>query len=481
MDHGGKRTLAWAAVGLIGATLVFGGRVGSGGRVSVAEPTARVRRGPLESRIVERGTLVAPRSVTIASDIQSNRAKVIRLAQEGTFVRKGDLLVQFDAAPFAEEVTKFSRAVKEAEASLAQARADSALLQGKSAQAIQDAEMRARLAEIDLRTLEEGSAPLTVREAKARLDQADEQLLQASQAAADADEFLKQGFVTRKEFEEAHSRLSEAQRSRALAAAQHENLLKYRQPAEIERSRAALERAKQEVSRLTESATHERVRQEALAAKAEMALEAARADLARSEADVRRLEVLAPTDGFLVYDAIPMGSEYRKIQIGDSVWQGQPIMTIPDTSEMGVETAIREFDVHRLAAGQRAEITLDAFPDLRLAGVVDFVGNLATDRAGAREDKHFEVRVRLDGSDPRLRPGMTAEVAIALGRAANAMLVPIEAIFERDGRRLCAVKSGGTFVDREVQVAESNDDFVAVVAGLEEGDEVSLIPRTAKP
>jgi HlyD family secretion protein len=480
MDGANKRTLAWAAVGLLAASVVFGSRVGSGGRVASSEAVARVRRGTLETRLVERGTLVAPRSVTIASDIQSNRAKVIRLAPEGSLVKKGDLLVEFDAAPFAEEVTKFSRAVKEAEANLDQARADAALLQGKSAQTVQDAEMRARLAEIDLRTLEEGSAPLTVREAKARLDQADEQLLQASQAAADADEFLKQGFVTRKEYEEAHARLSEARRSRALAAAQHENLLKYRQPAEIERTRAALDRSKQEVARLKDSSTHERVRQEALAAKAEMALEAARADLARAEADVARLKVLAPADGFLVYDEIPMGSEYRRIQIGDSVWQGQPIMTIPDTSEMAVETAVREFDVHRLRAGQRAGVMLDAFPDLRLAGVVDFIGNLASERASGRDEKHFEVRIRLDATDPLLRPGMTAEVEIELGKTTDALLVPIEAIYEREGRRLCVVQSGRGFVDREITVGDSNDDFVAVVAGLEEGDVVSLAPRVTR-
>jgi hypothetical protein len=65
-----------------------------------------VREGPFRVAITEAGTLQALRSVTYASAIQSNQAKIVALAPEGQMVKKGDLLVLFDAAPFEEEIRR---------------------------------------------------------------------------------------------------------------------------------------------------------------------------------------------------------------------------------------------------------------------------------------------------------------------------------------------------------------------------------------
>ena len=106
--------VAAAAALLILASIAFGRIVGDRSDAK-EEMIFRVERGSLEVKISEVGTLIAPRSVTIASEIQSNRAKVVRLTPEGTWVNPGDLLVEFDPTPFEEDVNKFSRVVKEAE------------------------------------------------------------------------------------------------------------------------------------------------------------------------------------------------------------------------------------------------------------------------------------------------------------------------------------------------------------------------------
>jgi glucose/arabinose dehydrogenase len=67
---------------------------------------AEAREGPFVVAVVESGTLQALRSVTYASTIQSNQAKIVALAPEGKLVQKGDLLILFDAAPFEEEIRK---------------------------------------------------------------------------------------------------------------------------------------------------------------------------------------------------------------------------------------------------------------------------------------------------------------------------------------------------------------------------------------
>jgi multidrug efflux pump subunit AcrA (membrane-fusion protein) len=88
-----------------------------------------VREGPFRVTIVEAGTLQALRSVSYASAIQSNQAKIVALVPEGKLVEKGDLLILFDAAPFEEEIRKSQAALEQAEAELSKARQDQGLQQ----------------------------------------------------------------------------------------------------------------------------------------------------------------------------------------------------------------------------------------------------------------------------------------------------------------------------------------------------------------
>jgi hypothetical protein len=100
-----------AACGLLLGTLVL---ALSGSRADLL--SAEVREGPFRVSILEAGTLQALRSVTYASSIQSNQAKIVALAPEGKLVQKGDLLVLFDPAPFEEEIRRSQALLAQAEA-----------------------------------------------------------------------------------------------------------------------------------------------------------------------------------------------------------------------------------------------------------------------------------------------------------------------------------------------------------------------------
>lgn len=471
--------LALAVGSLLLVSIGFGRLVASKGQVTEEQTLIKVKRGDLEIKVVSTGTLVALHSVTIASEIQSNRAKVVHLMPEGSLVKEGDVLVTFDPTPFIDDVTKYTRAVKEAEATHVQALQDAKLQKAKNTQVLRDTEQRIKMAQLELKSQKEGKGPLSVREAKARLEQGEQQLLQAARNYADAEAFLKQGFLTRQEHDQALARLHDAQRTHSLAVAEYDTLVQYRQPEELERALLNLQRPQTELERAAETSTYEEVRQKALLTKAETALESAKADLKKAQEEFEKTKIAASGSGFLVYNELPFGSEYRKIQIGDSVWNGQAIMTIPDTSQMAIETAIREFDVYKVQPGQKARIILEAFPGLTLSGHVDFIGNLATKGGSDRGGKQFSLRVLLEETHPNLRPGMTAQVEIGVERIPNTLLLPIEAVFQREGRHYCTVVKKGKMQPREIQVGKSNNDQVTIVAGLEEGEFVSLSDLTS--
>jgi HlyD family secretion protein len=183
----------------------------------------------------------------------------------------------------------------------------------------------------------------------------------------------------------------------------------------------------------------------------------------------------------VVYRDVFFGSEHRKPQVGDQVWANQPLIILPDISKMVVETKVRETDVHKLEKHQKVSVRVEAYPDLRLSGSVNLIGTLAQEERERRGAKFFGVTIQINESDPRLRPGMTARVEIQVEERARALAVPLEAVFEREGRTLAYVVVGRGLRPRELVLGPSNADFVVVEKGLEEGERVCLRDPQAPP
>src|SRR5262249_31338295 len=71
-------------------------------------------------------------------------------------------------------------------------------------------------------------------------------------------------------------------------------------------------------------------------------------------------------------------------------------------------------------------------------------------------------------------PGMTARVEIQVEERQRALFVPLDAVFERDGRSLCYVVEGRRIRPREVSLGPSNQNFVVIEKGLRRGDRICL-------
>jgi multidrug resistance efflux pump len=94
------------------------------------------------------------------------------------------------------------------------------------------------------------------------------------------------------------------------------------------------------------------------------ALERARATLASAEQELKlarkQLEnctVLAPADGVVVYRPLNVGGEYRTARVGDLIFKNQPFMIIPDMRDLVVECQIPEAELSRLEVGREVYLT----------------------------------------------------------------------------------------------------------------------------
>jgi len=472
-----RRAAAGALAALV-LVLAAWSLVGSGAGDALS---AEVREGPFRVSIVEAGTLQALRSVTYASTILSNQAKIVALAPEGRLVRKGDLLILFDAAPFEEEIRRNQALLAQAEADLAKAREDVTLQAIQNREELQAARLRVEKNELELKDVQEGKGRVKEDEAAQAVANAERELQKAQSQLADLKPLLAEGFITRIELERAEQQVAKSREELALAQRRRDALVNFGRPLELSQAHSDAQASRESLHELEQAASARSAQKQAATGSARSRIQEASAKLELAKQQLARCEVRAEVPGIVVYKDVFFGSEQRKPQVGDQVWANQPLIILPDISRMVVETKVRETDVHKVERNQKVTVRVEAYPDLRLRGSVSLVGTLAQEERERRGTKFFSVTVQIAESEPRLRPGMTARVEIEVEERAKALFVPLEAVFERDGRSLVYL-AGRRKRPREVVLGPANADFVVIEKGLARGERVLLRdPEAAAP
>lgn len=463
-----RRVVPALAVLLLALWLVLGGRA------SDRYPYARVAEGPFRVTIVEAGTLQALRSVTYASQIQSNQAKIIAMAPEGKLVQKGDMLLLFDAAPFEEEIRKSEALLHQAEADLQKAQQDLQLQNIANREELALAKQKVERSELELKDVSEGKGRLREEEALAAVLNAERELQKAQTAYEDLKPLLAEGFITKQELERAEQQVAHQKQELALAQRRKGALMDYGRPLELSQARADATLSRENYKELEIAANFKLGQKRAAIQSAQARIQELQAKLNLARQQLSRTEVRADVPGIVVYKDVFFGSEQRRPQVGDQVWANQPLLILPDISKMVVESRVRETDIHKVERNQSVRVRVEAYPDLRLTGKVTLVGTLAQEEKERRGTKFFGVTIQINESEPRLRPGMTARVEIEVEERKDALYVPLDAVFEKNGRHVVYVLRGRGLSEREVALGPSNQDFVAIDQGLKAGDRVAL-------
>jgi multidrug resistance efflux pump len=189
--------------------------------------------------------------------------------------------------------------------------------------------------------------------------------------------------------------------------------------------------------------------------------------------------IAAKRPGLVVYggggDEDYYGGEER-IREGASVRERQSIITIPDMTKMSVRVKIHESYIKKVKKGQRARITVDAFPDTVLPGEVSKVGVLpdSQNRWMNPDMKVYLTTITINGTNDWLKPGMSAKVEILANCLSNVVYVPVQAVSPSEGKQVCYVANGSKPECRTVEIGEFNDEFIEIKSGLKEGERVLL-------
>jgi RND family efflux transporter MFP subunit len=261
-----------------------------------------------------------------------------------------------------------------------------------------------------------------------------------------------------------------AEYSREIAELQVE-LLKYE--ADVQRQDAELDRRKAliQVEKAKTNIESKRIIHSAQLNNTELRILKARADLKELRGKIESLTLYSPRDGMVVYNAIGGWNSRHKAAIGDKARPGETVIQIPDLTTMQVKLIVNEMDALRMAVGQNAIIRLDAYPEHTFSGKIVEIAKLAQTEH-EETVKFFHVIVRIDQSDPLLKPGMTARAKIHLQTLKDIIYVPVTAIFESNGEAI-VFRRDDMDSPVEVKTAKRNDQFVQILSGdIHPGDEL---------
>lgn len=188
--------------------------------------------------------------------------------------------------------------------------------------------------------------------------------------------------------------------------------------------------------------------------------------------NLNQMEIIAPHDGLFVYQA---GWDGAMPVVGDMMWSGFTIGTLPDTSVMQAKLFVLESEAAGLAVGKSATVYLDAYPDMAFSGTVTQVDALAKPKEKDSPVNYFQFTVSLEKTlVDIMQPGrqLTAQVyALSL---TDVVTIPNQALFQKEGLYWVYLKTGEGFIKQSVTPGQRSIDSTEIISGLAKGDVIAL-------
>lgn len=439
--------------------------------------TAQVKRQDLTVELNVVGVLDAAQSHMITSELQGNEGKIIAIIDDGTKVAKGDVLVQFDPAPFQKQVEQLKAEVAGYDAAVQAAEQSVAFERNQVEQEVANAEYSLNVAKLELKKLEEGDGPLQISQFEEEKQKASMELQKYQQYFRDLQDLQTKGYTNTSENEATKEKVALLQKQFDSASSRYDNYKKNVLPALLESARSKKANAALVIQQLRQGGIYKVAKAQATQNQVKSKLNSQREALLQAEAELRKTEIHAPFDGIVIHFETFREREKRKPRVGDAVFMNQPILYLPDISKMVVKTQVREIDLYKLALGQKGLVRVDAYPDTVFQGQLNFIGALASSESTEPgKEKFFQVSFILAGEDKRLRPGMTCRTSIVAKSLKNVLTVPIQAVFHKDDGDFCYLANAmGGYTLQKVTLGAQNEDLAEIVTGLTEGDTVSLV------
>jgi len=405
-----------------------------------------VSSGPFDHIVLEQGEIESSSNNEVKCEVKGRGGSgtpILSLIAEGVVVKKGDKLCQLDSSSLDQDVKNQRIVVSTVESNVISSEAavsKSAIAKQEYLEGTYLTDRKAILSEIAL--AEQG-----VRKAELSLQSAERLAAKGTLKALqiESEQFAVQN---------AQSTLESAKgRLRVLDKLTKEKML-VQLNSDIETARAKLESDK---SNLLEE----------------------KEKLQEIQSQIKACAVLAPADGQVVYanrQGSRGGSDFT-VTAGALVREQQTIFLLPDPLRMQVKAKINESRITLIRDGMPVKINVGAAADELLGRVVKVNKYAEQGNMWGPTVKEYVVIVQILDPPQEIRTGMTAEVRIFVEQIADAIQLPVHAVYEVKKHHFALVKTGDSWDTREIKIGATNDKYVTIVDGMSEQELVVLDPR----
>ena len=395
-----------------------------------------ISRNNMTVSVTEQGTLESSNNTEVKCKVRGF-SLVTYVVPAGTVVEKGQELVRLDTKVIEEQhsLTKTNTFI--AQATLAQTQAN------------------VETAKIAIDAYEKGRFRSQVQGLEKELAANKRNLRTARKMHERSENLFRQGYVTQLEVE-----------GNAFTVTQAELELKVKET-EIKVLKQFTRKMQMETLNGNKTASESKL----AADKAGLAMEVKRRDRAAEE--LVDCVISAEQSGLVIYPSAASWKSTPDITEGATVRKDQVLLLMPDLTQMQVNLGIHESVIDRVRPGLRAIVTL---PDRTLEAKVSQVASV-TRPAGwwTGNVVKYDTVIELP-SDEGLKPGMSAEVEVIMAVHEDILTIPVAAVVETEEGDFCWVQSEDGPKRRVLELGDSNDVFIEVIAGLNEGENVVLNP-----
>ncbi len=256
---------------------------------------------------------------------------------------------------------------------------------------------------------------------------------------------------------------------------------------EIEAARLRVEKTRHDYERKAALAAHSYINAKDLQdAKTDQLL--AENSFAGEEAKVKTLEnelsktsITAPFDGVILELQARPGMVVTGAQAGR---EGTVLMTIADLSKLLVQAEINEVDVAQLKKDMSVKLTFDSATGVEIPGTIEFISPSASSKREGRSENqggnnqggghNFPVEISFVSTDPRIKPGMTANIEIKLAEVKHTPSLDVTAIFLEGKEMVAFLHNGAELTKHPIKIGITDSKFTEIKDGLKDGEEVSL-------
>ena len=377
-------------------------------------PTVRVKRGNIEQKVYTAGELRPARSANLVAPPVSGTLQIVSLVKTGTRINEGDVVAEFDPSEQEYNLEQARSELLQAEQEITKAKAEAAVAQAQDKVSLIQAKFAVRRAELD---------------------------------------------VSRNELVSA---------------------------IDAKKNQLSLEEAKRRFAQLEQDVKSRAATQQAGLTVLEERRNKSRLNMQVAQMNIKNMTLKSPISGLVAVkeaqtDFFVTGMVLPELAPGDLVFPGRAIADVLDVEQMEILAKVSENDRGNIKPGQPVEVRVDAQPVQILSGKVKSVAGMASRTGffgGGGAERKFDATFELDKVAEGIRPGITAQVIIVGDQIKDALYLPRQAVFDKEGKPVAYVRTRTGYEPREVKIKHRTESQVAI-EGVEVGADVALIDPVA--